>query len=237
VLHAVPNIAFGKDLKAQHIAVLDDGSVMVQTDRSGLYRILRGRVHQLWAPNPVCGGRRPFEFDFVGSLNDAILMNVHGGTSIAVRADGSVAFRLPATVESVAQDADGVVWWIEGRTNQTLHAYVPATRVTGALQYPKNIYKLFRSPNGHVYVSNFDGLFKLVAAPMPHAWMVHGPLGALATARFTSFPVQAVGRDGSLWTATSSEIIHVRPNGEMRSMLLIQPPMTVSVRGARSSSR
>src|SRR5580704_16648543 len=49
---AIPATAFGADTPPSEIGALDDGSVMVQTDRSGEYRIVDGRLTPLWHPNP-----------------------------------------------------------------------------------------------------------------------------------------------------------------------------------------
>jgi 6-phosphogluconolactonase (cycloisomerase 2 family) len=136
----------------------------------------------------------------------------------AVRADGSLAFRLPLDYDSVAQDASGVVWLLKGRyQDQTLYAYFPRTRIQAAVAFPKGVYSMFRSPNGHVYVSNFDGLFELDSQPTARARMVHGPI------RSEYWPVQGVGPDESLWVSTATEVVHVHSDGTMRVMRFVEP--------------
>ncbi|HYL27715.1 MAG TPA: hypothetical protein VEW74_07755, partial [Candidatus Nitrosotalea sp.] len=100
MLHVIRNTAFGEDHQPLDIAVLGDGSVLVQTDDYGLYRIVNGRIHELWAPNPRCGRNGHFEFAFAQPLWNAIAMTVHGNSTVGVRGDGSLAFQLTATFES-----------------------------------------------------------------------------------------------------------------------------------------
>lgn len=104
VLAAFPNRAFGTDLTPQDIAVLDDGSLIVQTDRYGLYRIADGHTQVLWRPAARCGRQPLFSLSFVSSFDDEVLMTTHRDSTTAVRADGSVAFRLSSTFASPTRE-------------------------------------------------------------------------------------------------------------------------------------
>ncbi len=161
-------------------------------------------------------------------------MTVHYDTSAVVRADGSLAFRLPLAFDSVAQDAEGVVWLLKGRfPDQTLYAYFPRTQTQATLRLPKGIYSIFRSPNDRVYASNSDGLFELDFRPTVRARLVHGPVRReLSSYRGLDFfvsPVQAVGRDGSLWASTPTQVIHVHPDGALRVMRFTEPPNSMTM--------
>ncbi len=231
---AIPSSAFGTDAPPADSGILDDGSVMVQTDRHGLYRIAGGRLQRLWPPGPRCEGQLHFEFAFTGSFDDEVLATVNRATSAAMRSDGLLAFRLPLAFDSVAQDAGGVVWLSKGGyADQTLYAYFPRTRVRLALQSPKGVY-LFRSPNGHVYASNFDGLFELDSQPTVQARLVHGPLRWEQVQSYFELglavsPIQAVGREGSLWASTATQVIHVHPNGALHAMRFLEPPNRITM--------
>lgn len=233
----VPRSAFGAATPVD-IGVLEDGSLIVQTEGYGLYRIVDGHVRVLWPSNARCGSAH-FGFALAKSFDDELLLKVsalaqvrHEGLfyyrsngSAAVRADGSLAFRLPLTFDSVAQDAHGVVWLMGGSSNQSLSAYSPRTRTLTPLESPKDVFSFFRSPNGHVYVSNFDGLYELDSKPTIRARLVHGPIQP------ENSPIQAVGRDGSLWASTPSQLIHVHRDGTLREMQLrvIKPAMQDSL--------
>lgn len=246
-LAAFPSGAFGRDTTPRHIVTLDNGSVIVQTDRDGLYRIAGGRVRGLLPSNPRCGDASHFRFDLVGSFDDAVLVSVHhyrrnsphitrqlnglmvqeplitalADTTAALREDGSVAFQLPFSYASVAEDAGGVVWLFKaGPSDRTVYAYLPRTARMMSVEAPDDIVSMFRSPNGHVYVSNFDGLYELDAQPTAHARMVHGPLETFGE---SAGSIQAVGADGSLWATTPTDVIHLRPNGTRRVMHLTSP--------------
>lgn len=221
VLAAFPSRAFGTDQAPQDIAVLDDGSLIVQTDRYGLYRIANGHMQALWRPAARCGRQPLFSFAFVSSFDDEVLVTTRHDSTAAVRADGSLAFRLSSTFASVAQDSSGVVWLLEGTSeNETLYAYFPKARTQVALESPTQVYSIFRSPNGHVYATRFTGLLELDARPAVRARMVHGPIRGL--------PIQAVGRDGSLWAATSVSVIHLHPDGTLHEMRLAEPPNVIT---------
>ena len=220
VLTAIPAGAFGRDNSPEDIGVLDDGSVMVRTDRDGLYRIVDRHIQMVWRPNPLCAvpARR---FDLAGAFDDEMLLTEHhdrtDDTTAAVRANGSRTFQLPFSYASVAQDASGVVWLFKGgASDRTAYAYVPRTRALTSLEIPNDIFSIFRSPNGHVYATNLDGLYELDSRPKPRARLIHGPI-------VPGGVIQAVGRDGSLWAATPNEVIHVRPNGTWHGMLLVEP--------------
>ena len=232
---AISSSAFGADAPPEDIRVLDDGSVMVQTDRYGLYRIAGRRPRVLWWPAPRCDRQPHFEFEFTGSFDDELLTTVDHTTSAAVRADGSLAFRLPLAFDSVAQDANGVVWLLRGRyPDQTLYAYFSRTRVQVTLQSPKDGYKVFLSPNGYVYASNSDGLFELDSQPKVRARLVHGAIRrqdvtAYRGLDFFVSPIQAVGRDGSLWASTPTQVIHVHPDGTPSVMRFTEPPRSMTM--------
>lgn len=220
VLTAIPASAFGRDNSPEDIGVLDDGSVMVRTDRDGLYRIVDRHIQMVWRPNPLCAipARR---FDLAGAFDDEMLLTEHhdrsDDTTAAVRANGSPAFQLPFSYASVAQDASGVVWLFKGgASDRTVYAYVPRTPTLTSLEIPEDISSIFRSPNGHVYATNLDGLYQLDSWPKPRARLIHGSI-------VPGGVIQAVGRDGSLWVATSDQVIHVRPNGTRHAMLLVEP--------------
>lgn len=234
----IPNRAFGKGRVPKDIAVLSNGTVLVQTDGDALYRIVNGRVGMLWGPNARCGTSAHFQFSFAQPFDDELLLNIsaerlvddelvfgpYSGGTIAVRADGSLAFRLPASsssIDSVEQDAEGTLWLLYGNMpNQEVRAFSPRARTSVLLQPPLAVYKMFRS-NGHVYVTNFQGLFELDARPTVTARFVHGPIQGR--------PIQVVGRDGSFWASTSTDVIHVHPNGAIRVMQLIAPPMSLQM--------
>ncbi len=216
------------------IGVLDDGSIIVQTDRYGLYRIVDGRLQALWQPAPRCERQTHFEFAFTGSVDDEMVMAVDHATSAAVRADGSLAFRLPLSLDKVEQDADGAVWLLSGREpDKTLDAYFPRTRTQVTLQSPKGVFSIFRSPNGHVYATNSDGLFELDSQPTVRARMVHRPIRedikSYHGLEFFVSPIQAVGRDGSLWASTPTQVIHVHQDGAPRVMRFIEPPRSMTM--------
>ncbi|HLY03602.1 MAG TPA: hypothetical protein VKR56_14040 [Candidatus Cybelea sp.] len=229
IVRVIPNSAFGKGTKPVDIAVLSDGTVLVQTADDGLYRIVNGRVAMVWGPNPRCGPRAHFLFSFAQPFDNELLLNLIGLKQIdheslfnpyssgvaAVRADGSLAFRLPpssSSIESVEQDASGTVWLLYGRLpNQALYAYSPRIRTSVLVQTPSDVYKMFRAPDGHVYASNFHGLFELDSHPAVRVRFVHAPIEGQ--------PVQAVGRDGSLWASTPTQVIHAHPHGAIRVML------------------
>lgn len=236
VLHSIPSSAFGNDRSPQDIAAFENGSLMVQTDGYGLYRIVNGRLQKLWPPTPRCGGGARFAFAFADAFDSTLALTVSHGNTIAVHADGSVAFRLMGSFESVARDADGVVWLLEGRyPTQRLNAYLPTTRAEQTLPPPNgDIYRMFLSPNGHVYVSNFHGLFELDSSPVVRARVINGgihfsPKMDEGAAGASVFPVQAVGRDGSLWASTATEVVHMRPNGAIRIMRFIEPPASITM--------
>ncbi|HEV3092558.1 MAG TPA: beta-propeller fold lactonase family protein [Candidatus Cybelea sp.] len=225
VVTAFQSSAFGRDTLPQDIAVLDDGTVMVRTDRDGLYRIADRRVQKVWQPYLPCGLPTRSHFDFAGSFDDSLLLTVHHDgsedTTAAVRASGSQVFALDFSYAAVAQDARGVVWLFKGGpSDRTIFAYVPRTRVLASAETPNDIFRMFRSPNGRVYATNAGGLYELDSRPTVRARLVGVPSVPGAV-------IQAVGRDGSLWSATSTEVIHVRRNGTSRAMLLVAPEQNV----------
>ena len=167
---AIPATAFGADTPPSEIGTLDDGSIVVQTDRSGLYRLVDGKLKLLWHPNPRCEPSVHFSFSLVQAFDKALLVSIWGARQVPheslfspyqdgsaiVRRDGSLAFRSPLGFESVAQDAGGVIWLLQGRApNQTLYALLPNRGALEIVPFSEDIYRLFRSPNGHVYVTKF----------------------------------------------------------------------------------
>jgi 6-phosphogluconolactonase (cycloisomerase 2 family) len=245
---AIPATAFGADTPPSEIGALDDGSVIVQTDRSGEYRIVDGRLTPLWHPNPRCASSVHFDFSLVQAFDNKLLVTIWGRHQVAheslfspyqdgsaiVRSDGSLAFRSPLVFESAAQDSSGVTWLLQGRApNQTLYALLPNLRDLETVPFSEGIYRLFRSPNGHVYVTNFSGLYELATRPSVRAHLVHAPIQPVKPSPGLEsddhgWPIQAVGADGSLWASTPTQVIHVHPNGTMRVMRLMRPPNMVT---------
>ncbi len=228
VLTAIPSGVFGRDTPPQGIAVLDDGTVMVRTDRDGLYRIANRRVQKAWQPNSRCGFPARSHFEFAGSFDGALLLPEHHDrsedTTAAVRAIGHRWFGLDFSYASVVPDARGIVWLFKGGpSDRTIYAFNPRTKLLASAETPNDIFSMFRSPNGRVYATNTDGLYELDSRPTVRARLVRTPTVPGAV-------IQAVGRDGSFWSATSTEVIHVRPNGTSRAMVLVEhePPRVMS---------
>ena len=262
ILSIIPSSAFGKGLQPEEIVALDDGSVMVRTNRSGLFRVVKGRIIRLWRPNPRCGPRVHLAFSLAASFDDQAILQSSGyqiapvqppreplmslpsqirpalsgevasGTHPGVvyspdqiegvRTDGSMSFKWPSEFREVAQDAGGVVWFLE-KDYATIYAYFPRTRSRVRLAPSTAIFSIFRSPNGKVYAGTFDGLFELDARPNVGARLVPERRQPGVS------PVQAVGRDGSLWASTATDVLHIHPDGSMRVLQLIRPPTEMSV--------
>lgn len=227
ILGTFPHSAFGKDDAPDNIAVLDDGTVLVHTQHNGLFRIVNGRINMVWRPRGPCGPC-PWTFGFEQAFDDELLARVthYPGASWmgALRADGSFAFRWPPTptqIDAIVKGADGVIWALEGTTEPTLLVYYPGAKTVTEVNGPDNIAKIFRSPDGRVYLSNAAGLFVLESRPKAHARMVR---------RSITGPFQAVGRDGSLWATTPYEVLHVHPDGRIVRIQLRDPspPNTIS---------
>ena len=98
----------------------------------------------------------------------------------------------------------------------------------------KGVYRIFRSPNGYVYASNGEGLFELASRPTVRARLVHGPIRWKQVQSYFELglsvsPIQAVGRDGSLWASTPTQVIHVHPDGTMHAMRFVEPPNRITM--------
>lgn len=218
----IPSSAFGRETDPEDFGVLDDGSAMVQVEHYGLDRITNGRLQVLWHPKPRCDEQPHFHFSFAGTFDDQLLMKIHDDTSAAVRADGSLSFRLPIAFDSAKQDESGVVWLFKGGSEpQTIEAYFPQKRSLVTVATPKGgAYGFFRAPNGRVYITNYDGLFELDSRPTVEARMLHGPIARYGL-------IQAVGRDGSLWASTETDVIHMHADGTSHAMRLFNLSMMV----------
>lgn len=238
ILRVIPNVAFGKDARPDDVAVLDDGAVLVHTDRNGLFRIVQGRITAVWLPRSACPPWGKWSFDFEQVFDDEVLGRfttqfednrthvVHTAASWlgSIRADGSTAFRWPpspATTETIAKDASGVIWATNKASQQlTLFAYFPQANRVVTVDFD-GIVKLFRSLNGRVYASNDRGLFVLESRPKVRARMVRRSIGGA---------FQGVGRDGSLWATTPYQVLHLHPNGTIVRLQLGDPlPPAVSL--------
>ncbi len=256
ILSIIPSSGFGKGLEPENIAALDDGSLMVQTNRSGLFRVVNRRIVQVWRPNPRCGPRAHFAFSLAGSIDDQAILQIPSYQFVptqlsaaaskgyppgfppptppplhvppnqiaGVRTNGSLLFKWPSEFREAAQSADGVIWFLEeDSSNATLYAYFPRTHSRVALAPLAATFSIFRSPNGKVYAGTFKGLFELDAGPKVHARLV-----PVRTRELGDSPVQAVGRDGSLWASTITDILHIHPDGSIHVMRLIQPPSVMT---------
>lgn len=238
VLNVFPNSAFGEDVLPEDVVPLDDGTILVHTQRNGLFRIVNGRITTVWRPHSACPPlanstfrvEQGFDDELLGRFT-ALVRNVRTGfyedgrsQLAAIRGDGSIAFRwplAPATIDTIAKDASGVVWALNKGSPQALLAYFPRTNRLITVASPNDVNKIFRSPNGHVYLSNDAGLFVLESRPTVHVRMVHRAIG---------WSFQGVGRDGSLWVSTPFEVVHVHANGAIGRLQLrdTSPPMVIS---------
>lgn len=222
VLSTFASTSFGNDTSPVDIATLYDGSVMVKTEALGLDRIAGGRLQRLWQPNQPCVPRKQSSFTFGASFDDQVLLTLQLGSSVAVRADGSLAFRLPRTPDSGAQDANGVVWLVNGHDpGQWLYAYFPSTRSLQTVRFSDEIFGIFRSANGRVYATNSHGLYELDSHPTIRARLVHRAIQVKGDSFVAT--IQGVGTDGSLWAATPDQVVHERPDGTMHVMRFAAP--------------
>ena len=99
----------------------------------------------------------------------------------------------------------------------------------------KGVYRIFRSPNGYVYASNGEGLFELASRPTVRARLVHGPIRWKQVQSYFELglsvsPIQAVGRDGSLWASTPTKVRDVHPDGTAtHAMRFVEPPNRITM--------
>lgn len=240
VLTVLSGRAFGGNDPASVVA-LNDGSAIVNAN-NGLYRIDRGsRVAGLWGPEPE-HQRDYYELNLVAPYSQGFLL-LHSGSPdwlMGVRPDGTVAFRQAGTFAAgppndiaqttAAQDPSGVIWLdASGNAKHTLYVLYPGgPRLE---RVPGDFYGLFGDAHGNIYANGADGLYQLRIDSSIQSRFLHAnipfPLRLRGQFGMDSYgdraPPRAVGPDGSLWTSTMTQVIHVHTDGTTCVMRLHQP--------------
>jgi hypothetical protein len=229
---AVFNGGFGYNQRP--LMALNDGSAMVTASSGTLFRIdPRNRVTLLWKA-PRYDYWMNNGISLLAPFNESGVVLYVAKWVLGVRADGTIAFRkqVDFTDKNVAggvtaaQDRDGTVWFahVYG-DDKTVYAYVPRTRQVE--EVPRGVAQdgIVAASDGRVYQNTSVGLFELKSLPHFHRNFVHAPIGL---PRYNAaLEIRAVGSDGSLWASTSTDVIHVYPDGRVHKIVLA-PPIMVS---------
>jgi hypothetical protein len=234
-LTAVFNGGYGYN--RTQVLALNDGSAMVAAGFGGLLRIdPQNHVTQLWkqARNYYWMGNA---IALLAPFNESGAVLYVAKWVLGVRADGTIAFRKQvdfaddngaADTIIAAQDRDGAVWFahVYGG-NRTVYAYIPRFRRVEDVPNGVAQGNLIAAPDGRVYQNTRDGLFELKSLPHFHRNFVRAPIKLSRDG--SALDIRAVGPDGSLWASTSTDVIHVHPDGRIHKTVLAPPVFRYSL--------
>lgn len=216
-------------------ALLRDGTLMVGTDRQGLFRIdQRGRVATLWAPRDCDECHVTLFAPYAGG----VFAEYDYGWVVGIRSDGTFSYG-PWTFATagamfdnvIGPDTDGAAWFAGSTSGGRRVVYVlnlatkAIQRVSSAL-FDKS--QVFLSTDGHAYSRNGTvGITELRGIPSFQTHFVHPPLpdppppppGSEDGSAFTWF----VAPDGSSWGSTSTQILHLHADGRFAITRLARP--------------
>jgi hypothetical protein len=212
------------------LLALNDGGAMVAAGYGALFRIdPQSRVTMLWKET-----RNDYWMNngiaLLAPFNESGVVLHVAKWVLGVRADGTIAFRKQVDFAdhnwggenvTAAQDRDGTVWFAHVYDDKTVYAYIP--RAHQVEEVPKGVAQgdLIVAPDGRVYQNMPGGLFELMSLPHFHRIFVHAPFRLPGWN--AALDVSAVGPDGSLWSSTWTDVIHVHSDGSVHKIVLAPP--------------